>query len=160
VDIAIGPAGDVYVVDDQRDDIQRFAPDGTHKATIGKHGTAPGELNYAASIDVGPTGALVQADWDNSRIQAWDDQGNSIWSFGSGGSGPGTFTNPNDVSVDHDGRVYASDLGRVQVLDAAQHLIGEANLPGVDVSYLANDGTFLYVTKPFTDEILKLRLLP
>ena len=71
IDIAAAPDGTVYVVDDGRDDIQRFSGDGTLLETIGRHGTGDGQLNNTGSIFVDAAGTLYNADWENDRVQAW-----------------------------------------------------------------------------------------
>ena len=93
--MAVGPDGSVYVVDDLRDDIQRFTPDGVWLQTIGRHGPADGEMDNTSGIDVDPAGRLLNADSGNARIQAWDDEGTFLWSRGgrpSRGCSPGSST--------------------------------------------------------------------
>lgn len=79
-DVAVGPAGDVFVVDDRRGDIQGFAADGTWLTTIGSYGTGEGQLNDTGGIDVDASGSILNADFDNHRVQAWGPTGDYLWS--------------------------------------------------------------------------------
>jgi hypothetical protein len=103
VDVSVGPDGSVFVVDDLRDDIQRFSPDGEWLQTVGRHGHVEGEMDFTGGIDVGDDGTLLNADFGNARIQAWDPDGTFLWARSAG------LLNPNDIVVDHRGHVIVSD---------------------------------------------------
>jgi sugar lactone lactonase YvrE len=128
-------------------------------ATIGKHGTGPGELNFSSGIAVGPDGTLYNADWDNSRTQAWDGTDTFLWTFGSKGSKAGQFRSPSDVAVGDDGRIYVADAGRIQVLDSAPSVLGVLRLDDPDLTNLATRGKDVFVSEPFLDRILKLHVI-
>jgi gluconolactonase len=59
----------------------------------------------------------------------------------------GTPEHPDGVKVDADGRIYASALGGIQVLDPAGTLLGEIVLPGaVNFTFGGPAGNVLYIT--------------
>jgi hypothetical protein len=78
----------VYVVDDARDDIQVFTPNGTYLRTIGRHGSRPGELSFTGNIRVRDNGDVVNADFGNGRVQAWNSRGAFLWTLGRQGRAP------------------------------------------------------------------------
>jgi tripartite motif-containing protein 71 len=166
IDLDVGPDGSVYVVDDVRDDIQRFTADGKHIQTIGRHGTGDGELQFTGSIVVADDGTLLDADWDDNRVQAWDADGQFLWSVGSRGSGPGEFRLPGDVAADGSGRWFATDFenGRVQAFGPDNEPLGEWVVPAVDetgpaYAITAAGDDRLYVNMPFGDRIAVLEYL-
>ena len=162
IDIAAAPDGTVYVVDDGRDDIQRFSADGTHLETIGRHGTADGELNNTGSVFVDAAGTLYNADWENDRVQAWGPDSSFLWSLGSHGDGPGEFRLPADVAVDGAGNLYVADRHRVQVFGPDRAYIGEWLAPGTTPDdelagiSVSKDGT-VFVGAPGRGQIHVLR---
>jgi outer membrane protein assembly factor BamB len=158
IDVALGTDGDVYVVDDQRDDVQRFSPDGEFEAVFGGHGTEPGQMNFTGGIWVQPDGSILNADWQNYRIQAFDADGASLWTYGSRGSGPGQFNLPGDIATDLDGNIYVTDDTRLVALSPDRQFIAAREFNIVSMGYMIRDGTRLYITLPWDDQILVLEV--
>ncbi len=152
LDIALGPGGDLFVIDGQREDIQRFTADGVHVATIGE-GAAPG-----FGITVTQDGTLINADWDNHRVQAWDTSGTFLWTLGSRGTKAGDFEHPADVVVDESGRLHIVDKTRVQTLTPDGQPIGSWPAP-TDAFALAYGNGMLFLSAQFENKILKIQLL-
>jgi len=42
--VTVGPANEIYLLDNQLSEIQVYAPDGTHLRTVGREGDGPGEM--------------------------------------------------------------------------------------------------------------------
>jgi sugar lactone lactonase YvrE len=61
-DIAMDPAGNIYILDAGNQRIQKFSPEGKYLATIGRRGQGPGEFNYPRSLDIDPKGNLYVLD--------------------------------------------------------------------------------------------------
>ena len=158
--MAVDSSGEVFVVDDERDDIQVFTSDGGYLRTIGRHGSGPGELNFTGNIRIGPDDILVNADFGNSRVQAWDSDGNFLWTLGSEGTDPGQFVEPQDVAFGPDGSLFVVDDSRVQLFDRELNLIGtwpDEPWPDHLASIAFRDKT-LWVIAPYADEVLELRV--
>lgn len=75
-DVAIGPNGDFYVSDGYAGwHVHHFDADGTHLATWGAFGDAPGEFREPHSIWCLPDGRVVVVDRCNSRLQVFNAEG-------------------------------------------------------------------------------------
>ncbi|MBN1476269.1 hypothetical protein JXA47_05920 [Candidatus Sumerlaeota bacterium] len=68
-DVALGPAGEIYVCEWENMRVQRLAADGTFERSWGGQGREPGELFSPWGVTVRPDGALVVADTENHRLQ-------------------------------------------------------------------------------------------
>ena len=157
----IAPNGEVYVVDDVRDDVQVFTPRGTYLRTLGRgHGSLPGQMSYTGMARVRSDGVLVNADFGNDRVQAIDASGRSLWSFGSHGGGPGQFDEPQDIAFGPTDILFVVDDSRVQVFDRAHELIGEwPGTPSSDhLGSLALIGDRLWVEPPYTGSLIELQV--
>lgn len=69
--VAIGPDGDVYVLDSQAMEIRRFNPDGEWVGSYGREGQGPGEFSSPSSIAVRSDGAVFARDNRNARLQGF-----------------------------------------------------------------------------------------
>lgn len=75
---AIGPDGDIVMLDDQNGRIYRFRSDGTFRNTFSRTGDGPGEFRTAAGIAISPSGEIAVADLTSRRVIFWDADGKSI----------------------------------------------------------------------------------
>ena len=126
--IAVGPGGDVYVLDSFNSRIEQFTSGGTFKRAFGTAGSAPGQLNTGIHGGIAIFGDLLYlADQNNHRIQRFtlgaDGAPTGVPSVaGTLGSGNGQFRNPQGVAVDpareHDVFVADDRNHRVQRLNA------------------------------------------
>jgi len=73
--LAVDPAGRIYVLEAQAQEIRVFGPDGAHVRTIGREGGGPGEFARALRIELGPDGNLWVADPQNNRVSVFDTAG-------------------------------------------------------------------------------------
>jgi DNA-binding beta-propeller fold protein YncE len=80
-DIAIGPTGNIYLVDGVNDRILVMDPTGDLKFAIGESGTGEGQFNRPVGIDISNDGKVFVADTGNHRIQAFDAAGNYSYMF-------------------------------------------------------------------------------
>jgi uncharacterized protein (TIGR03663 family) len=135
--IAVGPDGNVYVVDSDNYRVQVFDPNGTFLRQWGSqcnledsHGcvdpdgrgpldVGDGQFQEPWGIAVAPDGRVYVADTWNHRIQAFDSQGNFLtkWGvYGQTNTEMPLFYGPRDVAVDASGRVFVTDTGNKRVL--------------------------------------------
>ncbi len=74
-DIAFDKEGNIYVLDAGNQRIQKFGPDGSYLATIGRQGEGPGELQFPLSLDIDGEGYIYVPDMGNQRIQVYKPDG-------------------------------------------------------------------------------------
>lgn len=67
--LALDPAGNVWVADRGNSRIQQFGPDGERLAAFGARGTGPGEFLRPQGVSVDCHGTVTVADTDNNRVQ-------------------------------------------------------------------------------------------
>jgi tripartite motif-containing protein 71 len=121
--------GMVYVADTRNDRIQRFRADGTGGVVI----VPRGRLSRPQGLAVHGS-RLVVADDDHHRLVVFDTGGHFIRTVGSGpGSKPGQLTNPYDVAIDPEGRLYVAD-------NSNQRVVRYGPAPGYD--YRARWGSY------------------
>ena len=80
-DIAVGPNGDLYLVDGVNSRILVIAPSGDRKFSFGRGGRQPGEFLRPLGIDISSGGRVFIADTGNHRIQAFDLTGKFLYQF-------------------------------------------------------------------------------
>lgn len=125
-DVAVDPAGPLYVVDSGNDRVQKVTRDGEVLASWGKTGFGPDQLDEPLGIALGPDGSLYVTDSANHRVQKLDPAGRPVARWGEPGTGPGQFAGPAGIAVDSGRRVYVVDRGndRVQVFDTSGRFLG------------------------------------
>jgi len=156
--LAVGPDGNLYVVDSDNARVQVFAPDGTFLRAWGSycemesgHGCADpdgngplqmgdGQFREPWGIAVAPDGRVYVADTWNHRIQVFDAAGTFLtgWGgFAETNSLTDRFYGPRDMAIDASGRVYVSDTGneRIMVFDLEGNFLeqwgSEGSAPGL-----------------------------
>ncbi len=100
--IAIGPDGDVYVVETGNFRVQRFKPDGAAVRTYGAAGNAPGTFARPKGIAIDRAGRLYVSDSAFQNVQIFANDGRVLMAFGQPeGDFPG-LSLPAAVSIDYD----------------------------------------------------------
>ena len=135
-DLAIGPDGNLYVMDTLNSRIQVLRPDGTYVRDWGEPGSAEGQFNLPSGIGIDRAGRVYVTETGNRRLQIFGREGQfrAAWEPSSADGGP--FLSPADVAVDAAGFVSVSDAhnNRIFRFDAAGTVIntfGELGLrPG------------------------------
>jgi DNA-binding beta-propeller fold protein YncE len=117
--LAIGPDGNLYVVDCTNHRIQVFTLDGQFVECWGEPGTAPGQLSYPSDLAFGRHGEVYIAERGNNRVQKFTPHGAWLGTWGGPGREPGQFHEPWALAVDSRGRVHVIDTynHRVQRID-------------------------------------------
>lgn len=70
--ISLGPAGEIYVFDDQAAEIRIFSDAGTYRGRFGGRGEGPGELSGATGLVIDPDGILWVMNWGNGRYTGYE----------------------------------------------------------------------------------------
>jgi DNA-binding beta-propeller fold protein YncE len=116
--IAIDQQGQLWIVDEYRNDIQAFEPGGRFLQGLGGPGSGPGQFDRPSGLAFDPDGNFIVADTQNNRLQKLSPDGQHLATWGSAGSESGQFDQPWGVAVDRQGQIYVADWrnDRVQKL--------------------------------------------
>jgi outer membrane protein assembly factor BamB len=128
--VAVAADGDIFVADLRRNDIQRFAPDGTFRGNLG---------TFASPVDLtlDGSGNLVFAEQDADHILVIAPDGTSVLSFGTPGTTPGHLFSPDRIAIDEAGNFYVGDnSNHVSVFDPTGVFLGTVGSEGT------SDGQF------------------
>jgi streptogramin lyase len=121
--VAADAAGNVYVVDQNGDRVEKFDVNGTFQLAFG----GPGTFNGPGHIGIDPQGNPLIVDEGNYRVVKYSPSGTAMTQYGAFGQNPGQFkSNPKGAAADSAGNVYAIDSGA-----------------GGKVNVYAPDGTFV-----------------
>ena len=99
--IAIGPGGDVYIVETSNFRVQRFTPDGKPVRVYGEAGNELGNFSRPKGIAIDRTGRLYVGDSAFENIQIFDSDGNLLLFFGQPGDKSGGLNLPAGVTIDY-----------------------------------------------------------
>lgn len=73
--LALDSQGNMYILDTGNHRIQKFSPEGTYIATLGRQGQGPGEFSFPDSIDIDDADRIWVSDPHNKRIQVLTTEG-------------------------------------------------------------------------------------
>lgn len=114
-DIAISPAGEVYVTDTRNNRIQVFDRSGAFRRQWGSMGPGNGQFVFPTGIAFGPDGNVYVTDTNRWRVQVFSPDGTFLRKWGTVGTGASQFRSPWGIDVDTDGLVYVSDIQNSRV---------------------------------------------
>ena len=153
----MGSDGNIYVVDEDNDRIQKLNSNGTYISQFGGYGSigisgsnADGKFNAPRDMAQDSQGNIYVADGVNNRIQKFDKNGNFIAKWGANGgdgtngTGNGEFNFPESIAIDGSDNIYVGEANnyRVQKLDKNGNFIAKWGVNGGDGSSGSGDGEF------------------
>jgi DNA-binding beta-propeller fold protein YncE len=105
-DVAVSPAGDIFVTDSHRNGknnrVVRFTKDGKHVREWGQKGSGRGEISEPHTIALDSRGRVFVGDRENNRIQIFDQNGTFIDEWRQ-------FGRPSGITITADDRIYVTD---------------------------------------------------
>jgi len=113
--VAVDDAGNVYVVDNWNNRVQKFDSSGGFITKWGSGGSGDGQFEAPVGVAVDALGNVYVVDTWNHRVQKFTGSGGFITKWGSEGSGDGQFSQPFGVAVDGSGNVYVADEDNYRV---------------------------------------------
>ena len=109
--IAVSPANQVYIVDQNNHRIQVFDNSSNHQFNFGSVGRDDGEFIQPGGVTIGNSGEVIVVDRLNGRLQIFDAAGNHQSSLG----GFGILNDPHYVAVDSNNFLFITEENRHQV---------------------------------------------
>ena len=155
--VKVDGSGNVYVVDEDNDRIQKFDSNGTYISQFGGFGNLEigpsndnGKFNAPRDMAQDSHGNIYVADGTNNRIQKFDKNGNFIAKWGANGgdgtngTGNGEFDFPESIVIDSSDNVYVGEANnyRVQKFDSDGNFIAKWGANGGNGSSGSGDGEF------------------
>jgi DNA-binding beta-propeller fold protein YncE len=144
--IALGPDGDLYVVETSNFRVQRFTTDGKPVRMYGEVGSTPGSFARPKGIAMDKAGHMLVGDAAFQNVQVFDNSGKLLMFFGQAEDGTEGVNLPAGVTIDYDNiaafRQYADPRFRIEylVLVASQFgpnkvdIFGFGKMEGMDYS--------------------------
>ncbi len=117
VNLAVDPAGNVYVTDAFNFSVKIFDPAGKLIRTIGSVGDGPGTFARPKGIALDSESHIYIIDANFDNYQIFNQSGQLLLYVGTTGKKPGQFFMPNGIFIDSEDRIYISDSynQRVQI---------------------------------------------
>jgi DNA-binding beta-propeller fold protein YncE len=149
--VHFGPDGSIWATDSVDHTVRKFSPTGQLLLTLGKQkvagdNTSQDAFNRPNVVAFDSRGNVFVSDgYANQRVVQFTPEGKFVRIFGGKkGNGDGEMAMVHGVSIDAQGRIYAtdSDNQRVVVFDAQGKFVRNIPIPGRGGSFLAADGTF------------------
>ncbi|MDQ5971762.1 MAG: tripartite motif-containing protein 71 [Patescibacteria group bacterium] len=138
--LKVDSGDNVYVVDNNNYNIQKFNSSGVYQSQFGTSGSGNGQFQGPSDIDFDSLGNIYVVDSNNSRVQKFNSSGVYQSEFGTNGSGDGQFNFPRGIAID--------SLDNIFVVDGSNHRIQKFNSSGVYQSQFgtngSGDGQFAY----------------
>lgn len=101
--IAVGPDGDLYVVDTGNFRVQRFTADGRFLRSYGEVGSTPGSFARPKGIALDKAGRLYVVDSAFQNVQVFDNAGRLLLHFGETREAFDGLSLPAALRIDYDG---------------------------------------------------------
>jgi DNA-binding beta-propeller fold protein YncE len=109
-DAAVGPEGNLYILDGVNHRVVVFDTDGIFRFQFGSHGSEPGQLLFPLGIATTPDGKVYIADSGNHRFEVFTSNGKLLDTIPLPNVPSGTPPDPTDVVVDPNRqRLYVTD---------------------------------------------------
>jgi sugar lactone lactonase YvrE len=111
--VAVDAAGNVYVVDENNDRVEKFDSNGRFLLQFGSRGSGPGQLNGPGHVALDPQGNVIVSDEGGYRVEKFSPAGTFLLQYGRFGTAPGQFAgNTRGVAADGAGNVYVAYDGQ------------------------------------------------
>ena len=100
--LALGPAGDVYIVETSNFRVQRFKQNGATVRTYGRVGDAPGQFSRPKGIAIDQNGRLFVGDSAFGNVQIFANDGQLLMEFGRSPVARESLNLPASVSIHYE----------------------------------------------------------
>lgn len=100
--LAIGPGGDIFVVETGSFRVSRFTPEGKFVRSYGEAGQSPGQFARPKGIAIDRAGRMYVSDAAFQNVQVFDRGGRILMAFGQPPDGSQGLNLPAGVAIDYD----------------------------------------------------------
>lgn len=100
--VAVGPEGDIYVVETGNFRVARFTRDGTFVRHYGEPGQSPGQFARPKGIAMDRAGRLYVGDAAFQNVQIFENSGRMLMAFGQPTDNSGGLNLPVGIAIDYD----------------------------------------------------------
>jgi RHS repeat-associated protein len=110
---AVASNGDVFVTDNEADDLQKFTDQGKYLATFGSKGEGHEQMEGPTGLTVNQsTGEILVAECANDRVQVLNAEGKYVREFGRG-----VLACPGAVALDSSGDAWVADSDKNRIVE-------------------------------------------
>ncbi len=113
--VAVDAAGNLYLVNSNRNLVQKFDSAGKLLLQFGSGGNGNAQFSAPLAVATDSSGNVYVTDKDNNRVQKFNSSGTYVSEFGSNGSGDGQLNSPKGIAIDSSGNIYVADGGNSRV---------------------------------------------
>ncbi len=106
---AVGPSGNIYVVDSYNHRVQKFQPNGAFILKWGNIGIGDGQFFVPSDVAADSAGNIYVVNRFFERVQKFSSTGTFIATWGSAGANNSEFDDPYGIAVDPNNNVYVAD---------------------------------------------------
>src|SRR3954471_11754311 len=111
-------SGNIWVVDENNNRLEKFNEAGEYKFKMGALGTGNGQFTRPTDVATDSSDNMWVADAGNTRVQKFNASGEFVKAFGSAGTGNGQFgaNGPEALALDGKGNLWVTDTvnGRLE----------------------------------------------
>ena len=113
-DVAVGPGGDIFILDSGNNRIERMGADGSFVSQFRDVvPTASDGFTHATFLSMDAAGGMYVTDGGNENVRKLDSSGALATTFGT--SGDGKLSRPGGTAVDGAGNLYVADFGNRRI---------------------------------------------
>jgi hypothetical protein len=132
--VATDSSGNVYVIDEGNNRVEKFNSSGSYITQWGSSGSGNGQFDYAYAIATNSSGDVYVADAGNYRIEEFSSTGGYITQWGTYGNGNGQFYDAEALAINN-------VSGNVYVVDPALNTVQEFTGSGTYITQWGSSGS-------------------
>jgi len=115
IGITTDSLGNIFVVDQVNNRVQKFNSSGVYQSQFGTPGSGNGQFDFPYGITTDSLDNIYVTDFFNNRVQKFNSSGVYQSQFGTPGSGNGQFNGPEGISTDSLNNIYVVDTGNSRI---------------------------------------------
>jgi sugar lactone lactonase YvrE len=114
-DIALDASGNLWVVDENNNRVEKFNESGTYLSQFGSKGAGNGQFTRPTSLAIDSKGNIWVLDAGNHRVQKFNEKGQFLMAFGAAGAGNGQLSTAEGIAIDSKGNIWIADTYNARI---------------------------------------------